>query len=292
MQLEQGGPISFPRAKWRVSLTTLLAAALLCLRIPFWAGIVLLKGRAPDWAMLVFDIGTYLLTLAFLWVERSRLADYHITPLALILILAAKPLMPLMLYLMGADFAPNSFPRPVSFSYLALALLLVLALKLSGWSWKTSLREEARWLAWGSLAGLVLALVTGVPSALTLRSSHTLFGPSMAGFLSALIRIPQQLGYAAVTEEPVFRGFLWGILRKKGWRDAAILLFQAFLFLLGHAYYLRDLPLTFWISIPIGGLALGALAWRSRTITASLAAHTMVNAFGVFFGQIIGLWVL
>ncbi len=191
---------------------------------------------------------------------------------------------------MGASFAPFSFPKLVSFSYMVISLGFILALKLSGWRWERITGDEFRWLLWGGLAGLGVAFLAGVPMALTLRSSHTLSGISWAGFLLALIRIPQQLGYAAVTEEPVFRGILWGVLRKKGWNEVIILPFQAALFLLAHVYYFGKMPYMFWISIPIGGLALGFMAWRSRTITSSMAAHSMMNAFGVFFGQLIGAW--
>lgn len=272
------------KVKRQFPFSPILLAALLILRIPFLAGIIVIEGQTPDWVELVFDISTYLLTVLFLWIERDHLSDYQIGPLALILILVAKPIMPLLTFLMGASFAPFSFPKPVSFSYLAISLGFVLALRLSGWHWKRITGIGFRWLLWG---GLVVAFLMGIPMAFTLRSSHTLSGISWAGLWLALIRIPQQLGYAAVTEEPVFRAFLWGVLRKKGWKDLGILVFQAVLFMLAHAYYFQKMPLMFWISIPFGALALGFLAWRSRTITSSMAAHSMMNAFGVFFGQLI-----
>jgi membrane protease YdiL (CAAX protease family) len=36
-----------------------------------------------------------------------------------------------------------------------------------------------------------------------------------------------QLAHAAIFEEPIFRGFLWGYLRKVNWKEKWILLFQA-----------------------------------------------------------------
>jgi membrane protease YdiL (CAAX protease family) len=85
-----------------------------------------------------------------------------------------------------------------------------------------------------------------------------------------------QLGYAAVTEEPLFRGFLWGYLRNLGWREVWIWLFQAGLFWLSHFYYFSRMPISFWL-VPIGALILGALAWRSRSIATSMAAHAAMN---------------
>jgi membrane protease YdiL (CAAX protease family) len=37
-------------------------------------------------------------------------------------------------------------------------------------------------------------------------------------------------------------------------------------------------PVTFWVIVPLGGLALGALAWRSRSIGVSMIAHGLLNA--------------
>jgi membrane protease YdiL (CAAX protease family) len=89
-----------------------------------------------------------------------------------------------------------------------------------------------------------------------------------------------QIANAAVFEEPFFRGFLWGGLRRAGWKNAWILLFQTALFMLGHLYYYGTAPLSFWIIVPLGGLIFGLLAWRSRSIGTSMAAHGFLNAVG------------
>ena len=95
------------------------------------------------------------------------------------------------------------------------------------------------------------------------------------------------LGYAAATEEPLFRGFLWGHLRLAGWREGWIWLFQALLFMLGHIYYLPQLPVSFWVIVPLGGLIQGLLVWKSRTIVASMAAHGLSNVLSITAARII-----
>jgi membrane protease YdiL (CAAX protease family) len=97
----------------------------------------------------------------------------------------------------------------------------------------------------------------------------------------------QQMLFAGIIEEPFFRGFLWGALRKAGWRDHWILLAQAGLFWLGHFYYAGKAPWSFWLAIPAGGLVLGLLAWRSRSIATSMLAHGCMNGFG----QIVGMYL-
>jgi membrane protease YdiL (CAAX protease family) len=90
-----------------------------------------------------------------------------------------------------------------------------------------------------------------------------------------------------VTEEPLFRAFLWGYLYKAGWKPVWIWLLQAGLFMLGHIYYITTYPISFWLIVPTGALVLGALVWRSKTISSSLAAHATMNALGYTLGYIV-----
>jgi hypothetical protein len=83
---------------------------------------------------------------------------------------------------------------------------------------------------------------------------------------------------AAIDEEPLFRGFLWGYLRDLGWKEKWILIFQAFLFWTIHINYWNKFP--FIILLPFLGLLLGILAWRSRSIATSMAAHAGYNTLG------------
>ena len=90
----------------------------------------------------------------------------------------------------------------------------------------------------------------------------------------------QQMLFAGIIEEPFFRGFLWGALRKAGWKDPWIWLTQAGLFWLAHFYYLGKAPWSTWLIVPAGGLVLGWLAWRSCSIASSILAHGCYNGFG------------
>lgn len=277
-------------AKRGVSLLTwALIGALLFLRIPFLAGLRIILGNpSPLWLEEVFEAGTFLLTAILIWVERERLGDFHIPPLALALILVFKPLVPVFEWLMGLRGSPTSFPQPLSFMYLAIVLGLLAALRRAGWKWQPVAKPEWKWLGWGLAAGLGLLALLSFPTAFSIRTLGGSFEVPLAAWLTSFLRIPQQLGYAAITEEPLFRGFLWGALRKSGWKDGAILVFQALLFMLGHAYYIQQVPLSFWVVVPVGGLVLGWLAWRSRSIASSMAAHAMLNAFGYTLGQVVG----
>ena len=87
---------------------------------------------------------------------------------------------------------------------------------------------------------------------------------------------------AGLAEEPFFRGFLWGGLRKTGLREVWIWLVQAGLFWLGHAYAFLYGPFSFWLIVPIAGLVLGLLVWRSRSIAPGMIAHGLANGLSQF----------
>lgn len=89
-----------------------------------------------------------------------------------------------------------------------------------------------------------------------------------------------QIAYVAIYEEAIFRGFLWGYLEKKKWDNKWILVFQGILFWLLHLYYLPNSPIVFWISVPLVGLILGLVAWRSRSITTTIIIHALYNTLG------------
>jgi membrane protease YdiL (CAAX protease family) len=107
------------------------------------------------------------------------------------------------------------------------------------------------------------------------RMESPVLTTSIALFLPA-----QQMLDAGLAEEPVFRGILWGLLRKRGVKEVWIWLLQGMLFWVAHLYYLGKLPLSFWVIVPPGGLLYGLLAWRSRSIATSMPGHGFYNGVG------------
>lgn len=91
-----------------------------------------------------------------------------------------------------------------------------------------------------------------------------------------------QLSFAAIMEEPLFRGFFWGYLRKYNLSDITICIVQAFLFWFGHIYYI-DTGLNFWIFHPIAAFLLGLIIVKTKNIVYSLSAHALVNAITQIF---------
>ena len=279
------GNITLSKDKRHQTVAWVLLAGLFFLRLPLRAGVSLFAD--PDWLSPVFQIGTYLLTACLIWWERERLADFHIDKLALLIIILFKPIQTIILAIWKADIA-LTFPKLPSLAFWVISLGLVLALWLSHTPLPKLSRVSFVWMGVGILAGLIMVLVWAYPMSFQVDKSQ-LFG--IPELLPILLQVPgqffYQLGYAAVTEEPLFRAFLWGTLYKAGWKPVWIWLFQAGLFMLGHIYYINTYPISFWLIVPTAALVLGALVWRSKTISSSLAAHATMNALGYTMGYIV-----
>ena len=92
------------------------------------------------------------------------------------------------------------------------------------------------------------------------------------------------MSHEAVEEEIVFRGFLWGYLKKLGLKEHLILFIQGGLFLSFHGVNLVRGERGLW-SIFFGALFFGILVWRARCLASSMTAHASFNAIGYVLGE-------
>jgi membrane protease YdiL (CAAX protease family) len=264
-----------------------LMAALLFVRMVLLT-VPITMGIAPPWLGAVYETATYMLTLALVWVERRRLAEFHIDALALVLILACKPTETILLALTRA---PGRYS--LKLGHPASAVIWAAAIVMSVVIYRRRSRPTVfglRWFGIGAAIGVVLAVVMAYPISFQISGEDLHRSLRDSGALmpiSIVSTFLYQLGYAATAEEPLFRGFLWGYLRKLGWREGRILIFQALLFSLAHIYYMKDLPISFWIVVPSSAVVLGLLVWRSRTIACSMAAHAALNSLTYTLGWLI-----
>jgi len=282
-----GRPASF--YEWRRHLGLILLLGLLFLRLPFAASIRYFA--QPDWLSPTFEIGTYALTAALIWWERDHLADFNIGQLSVWLIIIFKPLETVIIPIGGFP-SLLAFPGVPSLIIWTIAIALAVALWQARPNFKKATFTTYLWFAVGLEVGIMMAILFGILESPQIDSK--VLGKNPVHFLllaSAAWSFLYQMGYAAVSEEPLFRGFLWGYLRKWGWRDVWIWLFQAALFWLAHIYYINEAPLSFWFIVPVGALVLGLLVWRSRTIATSMAAHSAANAFTRMIANVIAIYI-
>jgi membrane protease YdiL (CAAX protease family) len=139
-----------------------------------------------------------------------------------------------------------------------------------------------RWLLVGTGVGILFGSLTGL--LISLQPEHMLNTNSL---LNILLQPTLQISNAAIAEEPLFRGFLWIYLYQRGWKNGWIWFFQAFLFCLGHIYYI---PVHNYFSLGasfIGGLVIGWVAWKARDIAPSMFAHGFFNTFAQLIGDLV-----
>lgn len=249
----------------------ILLSGLLLLRFPW-----LIFGRflvpGDDVVIVVYELGTCLLTCLLFFLERERLAEYHVDGLALVLLLGA-PIAVLVGRVAGGYALPGQEIKAV-FAVILLVALLIRRPVLP----RRSVGRTAGCIGAAVLAGAALAVVSAFVLSFQTAQVVDLSALPSAGRL--LYGSLYQLDYAAAAEEPLFRGFLWGRLRKCGWKDHWIWLFQALLFAVGHAYYVGSSNISAFLAVPLGALALGLIAWKTRSVGASMIAHGITNGFG------------
>ena len=246
-----------------------LIAVLLLLRF-------LLGWQPGDWTWVdpIFQVATYGIVATFILWKKETLVEYHIDTLAIYLFIIFKPLQTLILpFLIAPQTSIMAFPQPGALACWVIAGVLVFALRKDFHRLTPIRLSKGIWLLVGTVIGVVwvvlaaIALIPWTPKLPDLILDYTV-----------LLRYPYMLGYAGIDEEFVFRGLLWGVMRRTGLHEVWIWLFQAVLFVLVHGYVWRLEPsLPYLLSIFAGGLVLGALAWRSRSVTTSMFAHTFYN---------------
>jgi membrane protease YdiL (CAAX protease family) len=250
-----------------------IVAALLLLRIPYSIILTYASANNTGWAPAIFQLVTYLLTVFLVCWERDDLAAMHMDMPSIGLIMLFKPVQTLMLRYWGIE-TPLTFPHPAGLLIWATSIGLIIAL------WRSP-RKAARiqsvpvvWLIGGFLVGLVFSALPELGS--FLRTQDLVPLPSVAA--STGLAFFYQIGFAAVSEEPLFRGFLWGYLRRLGWPEGRVWLSQALLFMLAHLYFINALRFQFWVLVPSAALMFGLLAWRSRSVAPGMLAHAAYNS--------------
>lgn len=269
-----------------------LLACLIFLRIPYLIGVTALFHKLPFLLGSIFNNGTFFITSLLIWWERDRLSEFHITRGVLVIFIWA-PLVSLIISLVFIhEFSVGQIPL----FHLLISFWLLWILKKSNFKNQQSSNNWIIRISVAVLVGICLGTIFGYVNGQQnlgggIIGKHRTFPESVLMLLSVkswvtvLPLFMVQLTTAATLEEPLFRGFLWGYLKNSGWEEKWILLFQAFLFWIGHIYYWSSAPYSFWIIVPFAGLILGFLAWTSRSIVTSMVSHGLFNSIGDFLAH-------
>jgi len=252
---------------------------LLAIRLGYGALAALALPFAPFLLVILnylYPFATYLVTARLIWRERRRLSEYRIGKLALVLFIAGIPYYALigLFKIIPVSPFPALFMVPIS---ICLAVKLIKD-KQAEWVNPAGL---VRWLLTGIGLGIIFGSLVGL--LISLQPEHLL---NTSSLLNILLQPTLQISDAAIAEEPLFRGFLWIYLYQQGWKNGWIWLFQAFLFCIGHIYYI---PARDFFSLGtsfIGGLVIGWVAWKARDIAPSMFAHGFFNATAQLIGDL------
>lgn len=96
-------------------------------------------------------------------------------------------------------------------------------------------------------------------------------------YLVAIRQIIYELSFGVPVEEILFRGFLWGYFRRRGWEEGRVFWVQGILFWILHWDRLMT-PLVFFLGIPVIVLAASGLTLRSKQVFPAILSHLITNA--------------
>ena len=258
-------------------ITLILMVGLLVLRI-FFLNFFFFY-RYTIWVEFFYVIGTYALFAVLIYREREKLLDFHLDGPSLFLIISLPIFLGVssILALFLQELEPNVQLGSLSAVFngcAATALYLGVRKQVR----MPDIRSKhVVWCVAGILAGIIFAGLEAY-----FKGAQLKVGGEASIFSYFLVALSVNFFQASIFEEPLFRGFLWGYLFKLVKDEKKVLLLQMLLFWVAHIKYIGA-PATFWISVPLSGLLLGLLVWRSRSLTTSMFAHAAMNAVVYLF---------
>jgi membrane protease YdiL (CAAX protease family) len=211
------------------------------------------------WSLITF----YGIVTTILYLENKQLKDFFIeTPSIILLILFGT-----VLHRQLALSNELVFQVPIWIFCLAMTVFLIT-------QWKCIPGVNVRDLLWGGIITILVIVILnifdnlaiGAPIISSERSQFVLIGRS----------IIYNLSYVAPAEEFVFRGLLWGGLRRLGWSPQKSGMIQGVIFCLLH-FQSANL-LTLLLIVPSATVLFSYLAYRSKSLFLSILAHAFLNA--------------
>jgi membrane protease YdiL (CAAX protease family) len=253
-------------------INILLLAAYFIIRIPV-IYFIYIDPTTSNWQFVAAFVAMYIIISALIWHNRRDLSSFHIDRTFLVIFI-----------LFGSVFRfriLDSFTTFFLEIFLIFFILVFSIVLIRGKYQPIAFPIFSKWNGLALISGLVVRLF---PFLFILNHVFDLIkAPDSASFFTMFLiellkNFFREMGDTVIIEEPVFRGFLWGVLRKQNWSESKILLFQAFLFWISHGYYVNS-PLTFWVALPLFSLWLGYLALKSKSVIPPMIAHGIFNAF-------------
>lgn len=234
----------------------------------------------------LISLFSFCLIIIFIRINRSTLDYYHFDKLSILLILIFNPVRVLLLPLIAPNLnSPASFPNSLSWVTIILSVGMYWYIRPLLRSLPNPTKKTWFWITIGGASGIFLNFLFG----LLLTHFTTVKLLNVKFDYSVLLAFPYQLGYAAVYEEPIFRGILWGKSRRLFRNNQfGVNVLQAIIFTIAHGSLMLNFIQSPGIAtIFVGGFLFGLLAWQSRSLATSMVAHACYNAFSFFTNLIL-----
>lgn len=258
------------QAKNKSLIPVILMSGLIFLRfvIPIisWYEILAIPNRHE-----IITVFSYLLTALLIIWEKDELNDFNIGLSTIIIFVTVPILEPIYnIWCLPSLLIPNL--NFIWFQIITSVMLVIILCSTRAQIYIERKRDVLKWLLISIVVGTIYGIITGIIYRTFMPSTPV--KATVPIFFSLFIT---QVRNAALTEEPLFRGFLWGYLRKRNWKEHSILLFQAFIFFIGHFYYLSSIPIAF-VETLISGLVFGLVVWKSKNMSTSIIVHGLYNS--------------
>ncbi len=240
-----------------------------------------LPEEMSGWLQSIFDSSLYILIGMFILARSDSLKDYNIDTPSIFLFI-----------LFGTIFRPNIGPltslstlfKAGVWGIIGLIIIRIVQRKIPLAS-PTS--RNAIWLSTGLISGVFLA----IPLAylITHFGGYRVESVDLSRYtsLNFIVRSIATEAFSSIPQEFMFRGLLLGYLSTL-YDDNKAYLIQGLVFWSFHLGLVFTSPLAFWVHIPLNTLIYSLLAWRSRSLTPSIASHTTYNTFYVIFAILMG----
>ena len=208
---------------------------------------------------------------ALIWIEKENLEEFHVDKFALLTFILGSLLRPRIGILGEECFA-------------GLAILSGISMAIVWIVRKPRIPKTNRhWAFLGIIAGGIFAILIvafGLSLQLKGHASPLLQNGLFSTVLGQMLR---QFSDGIAFEEILFRGFVWGYLRRFGLAENKTIWIQGLLFWLVHFGSAFIRPFTFFLAIPLGTLVQTKLTSYSKQIFPSILAHAMINILGGLF---------
>lgn len=226
-------------------------------------------GYIQDWIYFVFQTTTFLLLAFTIYQERDRLHEFHIDRVTI------------RLFIFSGILWFFNLRESILLSCLISPIFIITAIWVyfSVYRYQPNINFKdfklfvlSTFIGFGSLSLFILLSKLFEQNQVAIQEQS----PLIVDILNYFLLFIYYITHTAVFEELLYRGILWGYLRKIGWQEKYIWIFQGVLFTLAHIINRSIFNILFILLL---SLVYGFTVWRTRSISSSIIAHAIYNSF-------------